>query len=258
MGIKQKIKRDILYLPFIGKAYLHRVWGRPANLPKPAARSCNSVLKTKDEWRAARNEAVELGLKPYGDEPKNWDALAAVQYILENTPRDAAILDAGAEIYSVILPWLYRYGYTNLTGINLVFGRPLDIGLIQYKYGDITSTEFKNDSFDIITCMSVIEHGVDVHAYLDEMYRILKPGGVLITSTDYFETSVDTEGKEAYGVPVRIFNKDDIAATIEYAKSIGFEPTGDLDYSCQEKAVTWKRLGLDYTFIIFALRKRAQ
>lgn len=256
MNWKQIIKRKSLYVPFVADIYLRTQWGRRGNIQMPAERSCNAVLKTKDEWRAAKGEVIELGLKPYGDEPKNWDALAAVKCVLENTKSDAHILDAGAEIYSVILPWLYRYGYTNLTGINLVFDKPLKMGPIRYEYGDITSTRFEDNSFDAITCMSVIEHGVDVDRYLREMYRILRPGGLLITSTDYYSEPIDTMGKEAYGVPVRIFSRGDMRLLFDKAAEIGFVQTGEMDLECVEKAVTWKRLGLDYTFIVFALKKR--
>lgn len=42
---------------------------------------------------------------------------------------------------------------------------------------------YENDSFDVITCLQVIEHLTNPEHLLTEIYRILKPGGVLILST---------------------------------------------------------------------------
>lgn len=93
------------------------------------------------------------------------------------------MLDAGAEMYSCILPWLCLYKFRRVEGINLVFKGVTRRGPITYKYGDITHTEYDTATFDAITCLSVVEHGVDLNTYFREMSRILKPGGILITST---------------------------------------------------------------------------
>ena len=44
----------------------------------------------------------------------------------------------------------------------------------------LKTSEIEGESFDAITCQSVIEHGVDLEAYFREMARILKKGGHLI------------------------------------------------------------------------------
>ncbi len=85
------------------------------------------------------------------------------------------------------------YGYRKLYGINLVFDRTFRRGPITYEYGDITQTDYAAESFDAITSLSVVEHGVNLEAYFREMWRILKPGGMLITSTDYWQTSIGNE-----------------------------------------------------------------
>lgn len=50
---------------------------------------------------------------------------------------------------------------------------------------DLEKTNFKNNMFDYITSLSVIEHGVNIQNYFKEMNRILKKGAVLLTSSDY-------------------------------------------------------------------------
>lgn len=216
----------------------------------------NGVLKTCREWGNALEQVKRLGLPPYADLQKNWDSLAALDCILKRNNRRSFILDAGAESYSMILPWLFLYGYKNLIGINLVFNQPVRRGPIRYEYGDITKTRFKDNTFDAITCLSVIEHGVNLEAYFGEMSRILKPRGILITSTDYYVTHIDTKGATAYGVPVHIFTREEIITALDVAGRFDLKLTGPLNLESEDKTVRWQEFSLDYTFLIFTLQKR--
>lgn len=47
---------------------------------------------------------------------------------------------------------------------------------------------FKDESFDIVTLFDVIEHMSDQSRTLDEVYRVLKPGGFFVISTDLDES----------------------------------------------------------------------
>jgi SAM-dependent methyltransferase len=217
----------------------------------------NAALKTQQEVEASVAEVDRLHL-PHSHEPaKDWDSLGALQEILSRTPTHAAVLDAGAEMYSRLLPWLYLYGYRNLRGINLVFRQPVRRGPIVYEPGDLTATRFSDASFDAISCMSVIEHGVDLGAYFREMSRLLRPGGLLVTSTDYFEAPTDTKGLSAYGVPIHVFAKEELQSAIEIAQHHGLELTGPLDPTCRDRVVQWEPYGLRYTFVVFAMTKAA-
>ncbi len=104
--------------------------------------------------------------------------------------------------------------------------------------------------------MSVIEHGVPLEGYFREMYRVLKPGGLLITSTDYYPTAIDTRGKTAHGAAIKVFTRAEIEEMLRLAGEIGFESTGEVDLECSERPVRWEQFGLEYSFVIFTLRKR--
>ncbi len=221
----------------------------------PGPNIANGTLKTRAEWEAAFENAKRLHVPLHRGPEKNWDHLAAVTTILANTKKSARILDAGAEIYSNVLPALFLYGYRELYGINLGFTDPTRRGPIRYLPGDLTRTPFPDENFDAITCLSVIEHGVPLPDYFREMYRLLKPNGLLITSTDYYPTPIDTRGKVAHGTPIRIFSKPEIQAALELARSVGFQNTGDVDLECDEKPIRWEPFGLEYSFVLFTLRK---
>jgi SAM-dependent methyltransferase len=218
---------------------------------QPGARRHNAVLQNQQEVAAAVEEVRRLGLPAHGDAPKNWDSLVALDCILRNTDRRARVLDAGATLYSVILQWLFAYGYRNLIGLNLVFTKPVRRGSIRYEPGDLTRTRYPDEYFDAVTCLSVIEHGVDLGGYFREMRRILKPGGVLITSTDYLEDEIDTTHLRAYGSDVHIFSADELRDAFGLAASEGLRLSSEIDLSADETPVHWARLGLDFTFVTF-------
>ncbi|MGA9668824.1 MAG: class I SAM-dependent methyltransferase [Terracidiphilus sp.] len=215
----------------------------------------NGTLQSTAEWQNALDRARQLRLPLHRSDEKNWDHLAAVYTILNHTSPSATVLDAGAELYSNVLPALFTYGYRNLYGINLDFKDPARRGPIRYQHGDITRSDFANDFFDAVTCMSVIEHGVPLDGYFREMYRILKPGGLLITSTDYFPEPVDTRGQNAHGAPIKVFHREEIQKALMLASGYGFEETGEVGLECTERSIRWAMYDLDYSFILFTLRK---
>lgn len=227
--------------------------GKPLNHPQ--ARPFNAVLQSEAEWREAVAAAKSLGLPLHGDPPKNWDSLIALDAILRNTSPAAHVLDAGAELYSRLLPSLFLYGYRHLYGINLTFTRPLQRGPIRYSYGDITKTDFPANTFDAIACLSVIEHGVEPEAYLRETHRILKPGGLLITSTDYWPQGVDTRGLTAYDTPVKVFTAAEVRHMLALAESLGFRPMEPVPLQAGEPCITWRGFPHRYTFLVMTLRK---
>lgn len=51
------------------------------------------------------------------------------------------------------------------------------------REGEIWEAEFPAASFDLVTCWHVIEHVSDPRRFLEEIYRILRPGGWLVLAT---------------------------------------------------------------------------
>ncbi len=235
--------------------YLKWKYGAGRIKGAPNAAFPNGMLHNREEWEQASKAARELHLPLHRAEEKNWDHLAAVQAIATALPLSARILDAGAEFYSNVLPGLFVYGFRHLYAMNLSFADPARRGPIRYLPGDITRTGFPAGFFDGITCMSVIEHGVPPEAYFREMHRVLKRGGVLITSTDYYPAPIDPRDKFAHGAPIRIFSKEDVEKMFALAKACGFEKTGEVELEATGRPIRWELYDLDYTFLIFTLRK---
>jgi SAM-dependent methyltransferase len=244
LDVAKRVAERVLW----GRVRLDRLRGKPRAAPSPQPPTC--VLRTFKEWQDATDEARRLRLPLHHDRPKNWDALGAIAAVLATTKPQELVLDAGSARYSPVLPWLRLYGYTNLTGINLEFGRPVKREGVVFRYGDVTDTGLAEGSVGAITCMSVIEHGVPVEGFLRESARILRPGGVLVISTDFDAEPPDTTGKIAYGTPVHIFSPAEIRSLVEQAARFGLRLSGELgDLQHPVRPVHWRRQELDYTFI---------
>jgi SAM-dependent methyltransferase len=253
--IRRRLKSAVLKMDWAYRLYLILKFGASRISEVPRSELPNGTLQNEAEWKDALTLAKRLKVPRHRSPEKNWDHLAAVFAILGNTTPSARILDAGAELYSNVLPALYAYGYRDLVGINLGFTYPARRGPIRYFYGDITQSAFPDNHFDAVTCMSVIEHGVSLEGYFREMVRILKPGGLLITSTDYYPTAIDTRGQTAHGAAIKVFTRAEIEDALRLATEVGLELTGPVGLDCTEKPAGWAKFDLDYTFLVFTLRK---
>lgn len=231
------------------------VWREDEGLSVWVLNQTNTALRNEAATRTAEALLRAAGLPTHPDRSKNWDTFLALYHAITNVDQFEAILDAGAEQYSAFLPALSKTGYCDLTGVNLTFGAPQRANCITFQHGDITRTGMASQSYAFIACLSVIEHGVDTAAFLQECARLLVPGGRLFLSFDYWEEPVDTRGQQAYGVPIRIFTRRDIDEMLGWAAKAGLSIAGASDFSCKDRVVHWQRFDLRYTFANLLLRR---
>lgn len=213
----------------------------------------NTALKNKEIVNRSSLILNKYGLKHHEDVVKNWDNLISICTTLDNVEKSEKIVDIGATTGSAYLPSLYKFGYRDLISINLSQKEKEVIDGIGYQYGDCTNTDFKDGELAFISCLSVIEHGVDIEAFLKESSRILKNDGHLFISTDYWQDPVDTRGQTAFGAPVKVFTSYDIVELTELAKKYNLELISEADLLCEQRVVNW--IGMDYTFINLLFKK---
>ena len=234
----------------------------------------NSVLKNKLEVTEAEQGLRKLKLFRHHWPYKSWDTYKMIK-IISDADRDSFILDVGC-YESPILPMLKKLGFTNLYGCDLVLipdHKPnfsSSAGNSEYKpvvemYSDksyklsirnLEDTDYEDQMFDYITSLSVIEHGVNVEKYFREMSRILKCNGYLLTSTDYWpDKIVNTKNVLSKGPPDNIFSREEIEKAIEIAEISGLRLIEPIDFEYRDKVVHWNEIGLDFTFIFFAMKK---
>jgi SAM-dependent methyltransferase len=243
--------------------------------PIPGGIVSVEVLKTKADVEQARARLEERGISclgmafdgrsPWrrlmgdppasvGDRVKSWDILRTVEHLERSHPRSARVLDLGA-YSSEILCTLHRAGYERLTGIDLnprVRRMPFADG-IRWEVGNFLQAPFRDGAFDVITSVSVIEHGFDAPVLFREMARLLSPGGTFIASFDYWPEKIDTRGTKFFGMDWLIFSREDVEAAIGRAREFGFTPVGALALDASERTI--QCAGRDYTFAWMALRR---
>ncbi len=221
-----------------------------AAVPSPL----NCALRSVEEIREAEQLLAKLHLRYRYDHPfKVWDGARMLSYLLHHTQPSAAVIDFGSGPHSNVLRWLELYGYRDLRGVDLIFNRSKRRGAIRYFGDDIHRTRFEDRSFECAIAQSVIEHNVRIPVFLEEAKRILKPGGHLLVSTDFWPEKVDTTGVPMYGAKWNIFSRSELVSAVEEAERIGFHfQDGSLDLSVGDPVV--QVLGKEYTFAFIALR----
>jgi SAM-dependent methyltransferase len=219
-------------------------------------RTC--ILRTRSELDRAVDYVSKLKLQPHIDRSKNWDSVIALETIVNSFETEAKILEVGAnaDAYFAVLPWLSQFGFRYLYGINTVFHETFVRKNIVYLHGDIQKTLFQERYFDAITCLFVLENGIDIERYFSESRRILTPGGLLISSVAYCGTGVEAGEKTCGGVPGRIFSRKDILNLVRLATSVGFEVIGDCGLDCEESVVHWRAADLKYTIMILTMQSK--
>ncbi len=101
--------------------------------------------------------------------------------------RGRAVLDAGCgTAYGCRL--LAAGGAREVIGVDIASsvleavapGMPESVHL---QAGDVRRLDFASESFELVVCFEVIEHLEDPSAVLDELVRVLAPGGLLLVSS---------------------------------------------------------------------------
>lgn len=100
---------------------------------------------------------------------------------LKNTSK-LSLLDVGSS--TGIMTYEYAKYFAKVTGID-IDSKTINLASKTFKKDNLTFIEtpieenkFKDESFDVVTCSHIYEHVPSDIILMDEIYRLLKPGGV--------------------------------------------------------------------------------
>lgn len=213
----------------------------------------NFFLKTRSEIDHATKFMEDSRYVTSGISAKNWEILQVIPYM-----RDGNWLDMGSDGGVVLENLVAKKIKGNKVGIDLSY--PDDVKspqeeIILYKGDLMDNPYFPDKSFDFITCLSVLEHGVSFEKLAKEVSRLLTDGGHLFLSFDYWTPRPDTSKTKLYSLDWRILDQDDVINLVEIFKQNGLEITTDIDWKTQDAVINDTYCspvqGVSYTFGIF-------
>lgn len=213
------------------------------------------VLQTQQEVEMATWNLRQRGLPTHLTVQKNWDQWLLAQW-LSTSDRQSFMVDLGCG-EGCTLDLLAALGFQHLHGIDLTIQPALRDRPYLLQQGDLTTTPFPDQHFDYAVSISVIEHGVPLHDFFRETYRILKPNGLLFMTADYWQDKIQVEPTlQPFGLSWNIFSFAEVQRLIMIAQQQGFvlEAEGEVPL-CRDRTVNWHQK--HYTFIAIALRKPA-
>lgn len=153
------------------------------------------------------------------------------------------VLDAGCG--DSIFPVYLAHQRLRVTGVDVKLdgrlGRMHGVR-VDYVRGDLTGLPFRDAAFDAVFCISVIEHLPEpqIRRALDELWRVLRPRGRLLLTTDYYEDA-DAEirfeypGEPGYRIDWQVFDEKRLRRLLLSAP--GFRVDGDTDVAVDWPAV---------------------
>lgn len=221
------------------------------------------MIKVLQNWEEIGCSVLALGEKgipQHGSPEKCWDFNILVE-LVEDLPREVEIIDLGCSGLHT-LGLLHHLGFERLVGVDLgptLLDRVKLIRLMlrekswrrpfKVKRGDMTRTRFADGRFDLATCVSVLEHGVDRERFMAEAGRLLKAGGFLLVTADYWGERIDmgaTTGE--FNLPWEILAREDVEELVELGRRYGLRLKEDTGVpKCGNRCILWQ--GKKFTFV---------
>mmetsp|Transcript_7447 Transcript_7447/g.22633 ORF Transcript_7447/g.22633 Transcript_7447/m.22633 type:complete len:360 (-) Transcript_7447:124-1203(-) len=181
-----------------------RILDKPS---RPYAGSFDGVGKEYDEWtdegvlEALWGEHIHLGW--YSDEQlqQGWwkQDFKKAKYVfvdkmmewggLNDIPAPESILDVGCGFGGTSRILAKRFPTAKVTGITLSksqvnrgteLAAEQGIGNVEFKPMDALQMDYEDNTFDVVWACESGEHMPDKQKYIEEMVRVLKPGGTII------------------------------------------------------------------------------
>jgi len=141
----------------------------------------NSLSRDQQSIRDEYNQIFEKS--PIRDEDRAY--LWQAQLTRKLHPQAKAILDVacGAGFFPEKLKQVFPTGTkicgTDLSDVALKLARERCPDL-EFFHAPSEALPFKNETFDVLTCLGSLEHFLDIPAALTEMKRVMRPNGLMV------------------------------------------------------------------------------
>jgi ubiquinone/menaquinone biosynthesis C-methylase UbiE len=105
------------------------------------------------------------------------------------------------------------------TMVQIAAGNARKAGVdVDFRHGDASAMPFAANSFDLIVCQAAFKNFVDPRAALDEMHRVLRPGGVAVIQDMNRDASNHDVAREVAGMGLSRFNAAITRSTLRFLR----------------------------------------
>jgi hypothetical protein len=212
------------------------------------------ILHDKAELETCANIVKKIGVT-VADASRVWDIANVTMALKElKVPTNAKIIDLGA--YNDSSLWaLHLLGWNDLCGVDTnerIYDQPF-YNKIRYLFADIENTHFPPNFFDAALCLRIPTHDTNIERFFREVSRLLKPGGYLIGTVDFYPDAMKTHRSKW-----KTFSSSELLELVDLARKSGFSPLfGERELSEVPMArySTLSSLGLNCTIAFFCMIK---
>lgn len=193
----------------------------------------NEVLKNREQINMSTQWLKDNGYVSHPISCKDWELCMVTQNL-----KDGDLMDAGADGSFVLHNAIKKGIKGRKVGIDLMeVGGDNAAEGAEYFKGDLQRTNFDNNSFDTITSCSVLEHQVNFDDFAKEMSRLLRRGGDLYVSCDFWPEKIDTSLTKLYSLDWNILSKQEAENFIDTCARYGLVISDVVDYTTEDAVI---------------------
>lgn len=214
----------------------------------------NNILQSRKAVDEATKHLEDNGLIQSGISCKNWE-IAQIVHLIKN----GDLIDLGSD-GSVVLPNALKLGLKGRkVGIDLLYKEDSFTDDIELYKGDLMDVPFNDNTFDTVTCLSVVEHDVKYDKIAKEVGRLLRKDGNAFISCDFWVPKPDTSKTRLYDLNWNILDKDNALELIAEFKKNGMELTSEVDWTTNETVINPSYCSpaqVEYSFLVLHFIKQ--
>jgi FkbM family methyltransferase len=222
---------------------------------KGAEKRLCRFLRGRDEVEQSTLFLQRHGYLSHNLACKNWDLANVLPQIGEGN-----VLDMGSTDSHLLRNLRLKRIRGELWGVDLREPNGAVDG-VNYVKGDLTDTKLPDGHFDNITCLSVVEHGVDYGAFARETARLLKTGGRLYLTFDYWEPRVNAP-VDLYGLKWQPLDRYLAESLVVECKNKGLVLVADIDWAIDDAVIRpgyyspHPKVSYTFGFLVFQKARR--
>ncbi len=224
--------------------------GITLTLPSYSTGFCK-FLRSQGEIDEAIAFLRRYGYVPHVCEPKNWDLAHIIPAITQGN-----VLDMGSRGSYLLRNMVLKHIRGELYGVD--YRKSYTWG-VKFISGNLVDTKLPDNFFQAITCLSVIEHEVDIVKLAHEAARLLQKDGRFFITFDYAEPKIVPE-KKLFGLEWWPLDRAALLQLIHECEKNGLYLTQPMDWTTGDAVIRdgyySPEAKMSYTFGMVVFEKR--